>query len=373
VKMRMLLDKISLVLVAAGALALGAGCDDSRVKERKQLLGDMARLLIVPTYDDFATTSGALKDAATAFEAAPTVDGLKAVREAWRKARAPWKRSETFNVGPAETQRINPAVDSFPPDPARIEEVVAATTPLADSDVEALAAGQRGFLALEVLLFDPARSDEMVVADLAASTRRRQVVTALATNIANRAAQLRDAWKPAFTAELESAGSGSTTYTTQKQALDALMNRMIYLVDKVATVRLARPLGIMMAGTMPLDEEAPRSDNSLVDLTNNLKGVEAEYLGTYAAPATANTPATPTISTLVARAQASADQHAREQIADALAKLQAVPQPMRLQLAADPAPLNAAYEAVRLLRTTLTTEVAGVLGVTLKFGDNDGD
>jgi hypothetical protein len=46
---------------------------------------------------------------------------------------------------------------------------------------------------------------------------------------------------------------------------------------------------------------------------------------------------------------------------------------MRLQLAADPAPLVAAYDAVRLLRTTLTTEIAGVLGVTLKFGDNDGD
>lgn len=367
----MRVHKNALILVAAVAVA---GCNDGANKaERKQLLGDMARLLIVPTYEELVTKAAALKDAAAAFEAAPTLDGLRAVRTAWRAARAPWKRSETFNIGPAETQRINPAIDFFPPDPARIEEVVAATTPLGDADVEALASSQRGFLALEVLLFDPARADEAVRADLEASPRRRQLVTALATNIANRVTQLRDAWKSGFAAELENAGAGSTTYTTQKQAIDALMNRIIYQVDKVATVRLARPLGIMMAGTMPLDEEAPRSDNSLTDIIDNLSGVEAEYLGTYGAPATGTTPATPTLSTLVARTQASADQHAREQIADALAKLRAVPQPMRLQLAADPAPLVAAYDAVRLLRTTLTTEIAGVLGVTLKFGDNDGD
>ena len=51
--------------------------------------------------------------------------------------------------------------------------------------------------------------------------------------------------------------------------------------------------------------------------------------------------------------------------------LEAIPSP--LFTVADPAPVHAAYEALKAAQVTLRAEIASQLGVTLTFGDADGD
>jgi hypothetical protein len=60
-----------------------------------------------------------------------------------------------------------------------------------------------------------------------------------------------------------------------------------------------------------------------------------------------------------------------EQFAAAAAAIDAIPAPLADNT--DPAPVHDAYEAVRAAQVTMATEVASLLGVTLTFGDADGD
>ncbi|MBB4063730.1 imelysin family protein [Gellertiella hungarica] len=87
------------LLVSVSATAMAAATDEKAVAEHFAAVG-------LAKFEDAAATARDLDAAIGAFLAAPSEEGLKAAREAWKKARVPYLRTEVYRFG-------NPVVDDW--------------------------------------------------------------------------------------------------------------------------------------------------------------------------------------------------------------------------------------------------------------------
>ncbi|WP_394848093.1 imelysin family protein [Pendulispora brunnea] len=361
---------LALMLSACGSSGSGNN-SNTPPAETKPVLADLTNDVILPTYRTLDTEAGNLRDAAEALRTAPSADTLAKTQAAWRAARKSWRKSDAFRFGPVEAKEITAAVDFWPARPATIETLLSGTDAITPEWFEKLGANVKGFMALEYLLFDNAGAGDpgiltKLTSDAGAERRRLYVATA-AANLKAKTEELYKSWDPAgenFAAQVTTAGSGSASYPSAKAAVDQLVNKAVFAGDAVAGNKIAKPFGKKNGGAVQPDlEETPRSDNSLADMLATLEGVQAVYDGTNGKG----------ITDLVKAKNAALDDRMHAALTDAQAKVQAVPAPFRTSLTAQAAAVDASYEAVRGMKNLMGTEVAGALGTTLQFNDNDGD
>ncbi len=352
------------------SLAL-VGCGDSQgTALRSALLKELAENVALPAYRDFDTRTEALAGALTALESTPTEATLTEAQSAWRAARASWLSQEAYRIGPAEELHTSAAVNQVP-STTGIDSLLAGQTPLTEASVAEQGANRKGFLAIEYLLFDAQGGNAAVLSRLMAEgnagTRRRAYLKALGAVLHANATAVRTAWEPGegnYVAQLATAGNSGSKYTTQKEAVDEVVNRLIASVE-VAEMKLSKPLGFDTGGTIrPDQEDARRSDNSLRDLENMYQGMERIWLGADGNGG---------LSRLVSANNKRLDETVRADLASVRLALEEIPPPLRTALYDHRESVENARAALANFRATLASEVVANLGVTLKFNDNDGD
>jgi len=347
-----------------GSCGSGGGSSSTQPGPRRQMLRNLAAGVILPAYDALVAEAETLADAAATFEAAPTGASLAAAQGRWRAARAAWKETEAFAIGPAESLRMHAKIDWAPVRPDRIDDEIAGTAALTAEHVDALGATLKGFLALEYLLFDPA-GDDAVLGAMEGETgaRRRAYVRALAENLRDQTVILRDAWSPAggnFAATLGNAGPGNATFPTVKSAIDAMVNQMVFLSEDIADAQLLAALGTRTGG-QPHPEvlDAHRSGNGLADLLANLTGLETTYFGAMSQVVdTVNPDTGGALSLAIQRALETAHR---------------ISLPLEEALVSQTALVERAQVRAKELMATLEIDLISVLGATLRFNPNDGD
>ena len=94
-------------------------------------------------------------------------------------------------------------------------------------------------------------------------------------------ADANNAWTPTVSGNYHTifttAGTGNATYPTQLAAYQELVNAMAGICDEVANGTIDEPF----TAQDPSLEESPFAQNSIIDFTNNIKGVQDVYLGKY--------------------------------------------------------------------------------------------
>jgi hypothetical protein len=347
-----------------------ASCGDSQgTALRSRFLKELGGDVILPTYRDFDTRTEALAGALAALESAPTAATLTEAQSAWRAVRVPWGLQEAFHVGPSEELHLGALVDQVP-STTGIDSLLAGDTPLTETAVAELGANRKGMLAMEYVLFDAEAGNTVVLSRLtdgATGVRRRAYLKALGAVLHANATGVRAAWEPEqgnYVAQLANAGNEGSRYTTQKDAVDEVVNRLIASLE-TAELKLSKPLGFETGGTLrPELEETRRSDNSLEDLDSTLRGAERVWSGPNGDGG---------LSSLVSASNQRLDKTVREELASVRAALQSIPPPLRTALKNDRESVETARAALANLRATLSSEVVANLGVTLGFNDNDGD
>ncbi|MEJ7604421.1 MAG: imelysin family protein [Kofleriaceae bacterium] len=349
-----------LVLVATttcNVVPLGDG-------ERRTRVAELAGDVMVPTLDEAAVRTGALAAALADLAAAPAQPALDRARAAWRAARVPWKQSEAFAFGPAMDERLAAAIDQVV-EPARIDDELAGTAALTPAYVANLGANKKGFHTVEYLVFG---DDATILAALAGEPRRRDYVTSLGVALAADMQRLAQLWSEDYVAVLTLPGAGNATFPTIKTVVDTVVNESVFLAELIADSRIGKPLGNASGGTpQPALEESGPSDNSLADMTASLQGIQAVYRGTRDGGGEAG------VRALIASRSPALDREVELALSNALAAIAAVPRPFRTAIVTARAEVEAAYAAVKELKTLLGTEVVATLGATLQFNDNDGD
>ncbi len=343
------------------ALSL-AGCGDDqndKAVDRAPVLDTLVTSVMTPALTTMRTTAEALPTALGALSDGPSVTTLAAARTAWSDARSAWRRTSAFAIGPSADLTLSGGILDEPCDGAKIDALAASTTPV---DPKTQPATVRGFLALEYLLFDPARDDATMVASFTApdGAGRAALLKVLAVDLRDKMVAVVDGWQTGgFLEQVRTAGKGSAAFPQQKNAFDALLTQMLVVVDRLIDIT-------RKSASMPgLDPKAPttdRSDHTLTDLLDDLASTEAMY------GSGANS-----ISSIVVEVNAGADQAMLTSLTTARSSLTAFAPPLR-NAGADRTPaVDDLILKQRALKSALQTQVYTALGTYTSFTDKDGD
>lgn len=244
----------------------------------QQLLDNAAQQVIIPTYVALVARAGDLVTKIEALAAAPTPATLAAARESWVSARRPWEQNEAFLFGPVETQSYDAAIDSWPLNLSDLNAVLTTSASITPTLVESQPSTQRGFHALELLLYG--ENGSKAAADF--NARELSYMQALAVNLKSIATALVSAWRdaiddrPPYTQVLTLAGArDNRIYPSLTSAGEELVQGMIRILDEVADNKIAGPFGTRDPGKV----ESQFSLNSLRDFADNIRSVENLYLG----------------------------------------------------------------------------------------------
>lgn len=361
------------VLLAIGALvasSLAAGCGGPTY-DRQAMLGRIVEEVIVPEHDRFLEEARRLEAAAGRLAADPTRAALTETRERWVEAQLAWKGVELYQF--EGLLLVHNAIEKRPPRAAFIEEAVAdlAAGEADGSDpafAESLGSTTKGLAAIEYLVFPEGGEGATPGASVLASLEdpaRRTFLHALSRDLVRRAEELVGFWSS------EGDGYGDTFRTNDSEGADTsgsislLANNLIELCETTLQLRLGAPLGRTTDGTPRPDEvESPRSGRSLEMALARVEAMERVFhagLDDYLDHLDGGT-GEDRLSRRVGR-----------RIRSVKRALRATPGPLRVAVVEEPEAVGAAYEEMRELLVLLKVDMAGQLGITVTFGDADGD
>lgn len=379
----MRLDRTGWIARVAAALALGAAviaggarCTSEAPDLRGPVMRDLAQNVMLPTIEELGAQAAALGPAVQALCDAPGAATLDAAQDAWRAARAPWEQSQAFLLGPAVDLGTASAIDFWPARPDSVDLAIAsAPDPITPEYLATLGAAAKGLPALEYLLWSPDGGDAAVLASLdpadPSAAQRCAFAAALGVAVGEDAGALADAWSPdggGFVDQVATAGEGSDVFPRAQDAINRLVNSMVALLQGLTDMRLGAPLGTKTGGVPQPDQVESRfSDGSAADLVAAVRGLEAIYLGRHADHEGRG------LTTLVAARRGDTDKAIRAALTDVIAKVEAIPAPLRQAVESDPASVQAALDSGKALRRLIAVDMANVLGVSVTINDNDGD
>ncbi|MEM1094604.1 MAG: imelysin family protein [Bacteroidota bacterium] len=370
--------RVLLALLVLGGLPgciLGDGTTQ-RTTLRQAMLNDIANRVIVPAHNQAAADAEALVSALETFEAAPTASTLDDAQAAWLTMAKSWRHVAAFNLpGAVKRGLYHNRINSLPTRPDRLEEAVFDVRAKDVAFVQTKGSTTRGLPAIEYLIFD-ASGDGAVLDSLAGpnGAARRALARAIAQDVAGQSAALVEAWSPTGSDALGTFIAADTEGRFLRSSLSRIVNELSMLAEDLRYNQLGAPLGISRdpndprSTPDPMAVEAPFATATVELLRAQVDGMrtlvtthDGVGLDDYLVSLDAELDGQPMGAALLANL-------------DALdAALAAIPGSMRDALVRDPEAVQLAYdEAVNLLRL-VKTDVAGWLGVSITFSDNDGD
>lgn len=276
------------LVVLAGALAGTARADDSeRDPVYRRLNASLVERHVLPRYARLADAAAALDAAARRFCAARVTASLDEVRSAFHAADDAWHDAEHIGFGPMAS-RLRAERLYFWPDPRnaaarQLGELLAGRDPatLTPEGLVRASAAVQGLPAIERLLFD-----ENAVAAFRREGdeghRRCEVLEAITRSVGGIAGEAAREWSvgdAAYARRVEAAGPGNVTYPEAKEATQDLLKSLHGALERVASLKLAKPLGASLAAARPTLAEEWRSGRALRDVRLNLVAARALYLG----------------------------------------------------------------------------------------------
>ncbi len=328
---------------------------------RRELLTRLTDTVILPAYRTFGEQTAALLSASEALAATPTPATLAAAQQAWRAAYVAWQPLPLSRTEAVRRSQLMSAINKYPSNTRFIEENIRSEKALTAELVSSFGATSRGLPALAYLLFDAPPATTL--AAFQADARRGQYAVALAGDLHRTATALHDFWaaegqnyRATFIA---SDGAGSQL----RSGLSEIVNTQINALDVLVQTRLGEPLGRKAGGAVqPALVELAGTEVALAAQIATVQAVRDLLTGGLAEYLTAHASTNPELAEqLLAQTDAT------------LAALAAIPAPLEQALTTHPDAVAAAYAESRTLLMRYKVELANVLGVTVTFGDTDGD
>lgn len=344
-------------LLVGAALVLAACSNDVT---RRDVTASLTELVIVPRYEAAADSAEALSAEIRILVSDPATGRLDSAQAAWREARSDWSRVQAYAFGPVMELRIPSLVDWWPIDEAKIERALTRPTISAEDVRETFAADQRGFSALEQLLFSDSVLGRLASGDEAYG----QYLTALADVIADAIRQASDDWSGAYGDAFSGRGDIAIS---ENLAIADLVRVPVFLTETVGDMQLGVALGITKAEADSTVVPEGYAGAGIDDLEQHIRGIQDTYLGGSDGLG---------VSDLIAQLSEETDQRMRDALAhaiDTIAALKAAGQSLNELLATDPDAVAQARDAIKAVQVILNTEIVSLLGVTIGFSDNDGD
>ncbi|MEO8068789.1 MAG: imelysin family protein [Flavobacteriales bacterium] len=317
---------------------------------QREILNQFGGQIAEDLYTDLAAQTVALQTSINALQGSLAQSDLDASRTAWRIARHTWEQSEAHLFGPVSTANYDPRMDTWPVNYVDLEAILNNGDVLDEAYVSALEDALKGFHAIEFLLWGA--DGNKVPAEFTA--REFEFLSALTADLNSLTGALAESWDPNvsgnFQAEFETAGAGSATYTTKLAAYEELVNAMAGICEEVAGGKISEPF----LAQDPSLEESPFAQNSLIDFTNNIRGVENVYLGRFNSNGAG-------IEDLVREHDLQLDGAIKTRIAAAIQALDNISVPFGEAIISEPVQVQNAIDAINDLESILSNELMALV------------
>lgn len=355
---RALTRVVAIGLVAVPVLAACSG-DEGGGADRQEVLDALVDEVYVPGYERVAAGAAGLSErVGTLCDALDDPEAQSAVRDEWSELRRAWLLTRAYRFGPAIDQRAMSDID-FAVDVEKVDDLLSGDEPVDEDAVASLGADVRGLNAIEYVLFgdEPLddRSCEYVASAAVALQARADLVLAAWTTA--------DGDEPSFADQLRNPGDGGM-YADVAEAYGDVVNHIVFTLNDVVDLRLGKASGDVSGTPEPEEVDPGRAQRGREDLADLLAGI-AEVYGDEDGDETLR------LRDVVAEMSEDTAEALDDEIAEARDAVLNIPDP--LADVTDPAPVHSAYETASAIRVTMQAEVASLLGVTLTFGDADGD
>ncbi len=313
-----------------------------------QVITDFVGKVALPQYQTLQDRATDLNNAILALNTTANDVNLVAAQNAWRSVRSTWEGCEGFLVGPVEDDNYDPNMDTWPVDYLQLDSFMTSSSEgdINTATVSTLGQSLRGFHPLEYILWGV--NGNATAAGLTAKDKKYMV--ALAQDVLTTCTALNTSWATSggnFQSQFLTAGTGSTRYTTKKDALLALAAGMADICGEVGGGKMLDPYDLRDS----TKTESPFSHNSMTDFTNNIKGAQNVYLCSIGG-VSGNS-----LSNLVAQKNLSLDNKIKSQFAAAVAALGNVTVSFESALYTQRTQLQTAMTAINDLQGTLDGEL----------------
>lgn len=332
--------------------------------ERRGILVAVADAVVVPRYTTLGTQSAALHDVvAELCSSTPTPERLSAAQNAWVDMRKAWAACEAFGFGPIADTRIDKTVDFLPPRIADIQDELGKSNTVDAAYVANLGSTRKGLTALEYVLFSDNALTEL------ADTRRCAYSVAVAQDMDTHIQTLASAWTNGYRDAFANAGNNTSEFETVQDALDKLVNQLIFVVQKNEGDRVALPIGKRNNGSpQPQSVGSYYSGASLEEIRSSITGVQSVYLAETLYNGT-NTG----FSIVVRDLNPSLDDKIKAQFTQALSVIDSVPESLSEAVSAHDPSVENLYASLKVLLNLIGVDLASQLAITTTFSTNDGD
>ena len=308
---------------------------------QSEILSDIGTHICYANYEALKNASENMHTAIQNFNTNPTDANLDLCRLEWKNARKFWENSEAWLFGPVATDGIDPRIDTWPVDFIRLDSVLSSGSVFNQTYVHNLEESLKGFHPIEYLLFG--LSGQVSAASI--TVRQREYLLALSENLRDLTADLHHSWSPQgdnYVFEITQAGS-STLFPSKLSAFLEITNAMIGICDEVANGKI----GEVFVNLDTMGEESPFAKNSMVDFKNNIRGVEAIYLGRL------NGNETKGVEDFVRMYNLSLDGKIKQKISLSLAALDQITLPFGRAIFEQPIQVQLAIDAINQLKIEL--------------------
>lgn len=270
------------------------------------LLSDVWTQVVEPTLADVRADADALEQSTAAWAAAEASgDGTAeqlAAQQAWTELMDSWQRAEVLQIGPAASSLtaiggldLRDEIYSWPTtNRCRVDQETVARGFDAGDFFEVQLVNVTGLDALETLLFSPddengcppqvainANGEFAALGVDGVRQNRADYAASLAAHVVGQVDAIESAWTGGFADDLASAGEDGSSFATQDEALNAVLDALFYLEIASKDRKLAEPLGLIDCGSTDClhSVETPLAGESNVWIRSNLDGFRLLFTG----------------------------------------------------------------------------------------------
>lgn len=350
--------------------------------DRQGMLRNLGENVIIPSFEELAQKTSALKQAVATYNTSTTEPNLIALQNAWKEAAFAWKRAELYKVGPldnggngllasidhssANTMTIENAVN-----PSGVENAITSATGAIDNNyIETLGSQLKGIPTLEYLLFNRTQGNTFILSQFN-DQKRKDYLAAASENLNQKAETVLNGWKPG-------GGNHLQTFVNADgrdigSSIGMMVNEIVYQIEIMRNEKVGRPLGKRTSGNIqPQSVEAKYSDNSLAFLKENINGLEKTFTGNGAAGDKAG------FDDLLDQLKAEFNgqplaKMIKDQFQAVRQKADAINVSLQDAVSQNPAAVEALYTELNKLLVLTKVDMVNNIGVVITYTDNDGD
>ena len=343
------MKKIYILPFAFTLLAFTACKDDNNevpaIDEtlNSKILSDFSLAVASATYTELQAKTAQLNTQLATFKSNPSDVNLKIMQSSWKDARTVWEQTEAHLFGPVSTENIDPRLDTWPVNFTDLDAQLSSNNAFTESYIDNLDDALKGFHPVEYLLFGNGGTKK--ASDV--TPRQMEYLEGLTLNLKKLTAELGSKWDLAtastnYISAVSNAGAGSDEYKSQRAAFEELVNAMVGICDEVANGKIKEPYEQKNAAL----EESPFASNSIIDFTNNIKGVGNVYQGRYKTDGTG-------LEDLVKLHNLSLDGDIKAKLNAAISALENITDPFGTAIITQPVQVQNAIDAINELKTVL--------------------